>query len=109
MRKRSAETPQSPWQPQTGEERIDGMERAYKDSFLIRDSRDRGVDAAISALNGNRPNRLFPGDLDQPMLRSTGDSDYRFSTDLGVGRVGLSRSEERRVGKECRSRWSAYH
>ena len=22
---------------------------------------------------------------------------------------GLSRSEERRVGKECRSRWSAYH
>ena len=27
-----------------------------------------------------------------------------------VGRVlGLSRSEERRVGKECRSRWSPYH
>ena len=23
--------------------------------------------------------------------------------------VGLSRSEERRVGKECRSRWSPYH
>ena len=22
---------------------------------------------------------------------------------------GLSRSEERRVGKECRSRWSPYH
>src|SRR2546430_16667685 len=26
-----------------------------------------------------------------------------------VGRVALDRSEERRVGKECRSRWSPYH
>ena len=23
--------------------------------------------------------------------------------------LGLTRSEERRVGKECRSRWSPYH
>ena len=27
----------------------------------------------------------------------------------GVGRKPLCRSEERRVGKECRSRWSPYH
>ena len=26
-----------------------------------------------------------------------------------TGRAGESRSEERRVGKECRSRWSPYH
>ena len=26
-----------------------------------------------------------------------------------VGRVDVDRSEERRVGKECRSRWSPYH
>ena len=25
------------------------------------------------------------------------------------GRLQLDRSEERRVGKECRSRWSPYH
>ena len=25
------------------------------------------------------------------------------------GALALSRSEERRVGKECRSRWSPYH
>src|SRR5256885_7671083 len=25
------------------------------------------------------------------------------------GRPGIRRSEERRVGKECRSRWSPYH
>src|ERR1041384_5747070 len=34
-------------------------------------------------------------------------------SDLGVGRpavsLSLRRSEERRVGKECRSRWSPYH
>ena len=27
----------------------------------------------------------------------------------GVGKAGTGRSEERRVGKECRSRWSPYH
>ena len=26
-----------------------------------------------------------------------------------VGMLSISRSEERRVGKECRSRWSPYH
>ena len=29
--------------------------------------------------------------------------------DSNPGKVELSRSEERRVGKECRSRWSPYH
>ena len=28
---------------------------------------------------------------------------------LGVGGAAYARSEERRVGKECRSRWSPYH
>ena len=28
---------------------------------------------------------------------------------MGAGNGGRSRSEERRVGKECRSRWSPYH
>ena len=26
-----------------------------------------------------------------------------------LGKVNFARSEERRVGKECRSRWSPYH
>ena len=26
-----------------------------------------------------------------------------------LGLIGENRSEERRVGKECRSRWSPYH
>ena len=29
---------------------------------------------------------------------------------IGIPNIGLAiRSEERRVGKECRSRWSPYH
>ena len=28
---------------------------------------------------------------------------------LGHARPAITRSEERRVGKECRSRWSPYH
>ena len=28
---------------------------------------------------------------------------------LGPNGAGVLRSEERRVGKECRSRWSPYH
>ena len=28
---------------------------------------------------------------------------------IGSGLVSVMRSEERRVGKECRSRWSPYH
>ena len=28
---------------------------------------------------------------------------------MGIEVVQISRSEERRVGKECRSRWSPYH
>src|SRR5215467_9933831 len=36
-------------------------------------------------------------------------SSMRSTTTWGVGTYGVSRSEERRVGKECRSRWSPYH
>ena len=31
------------------------------------------------------------------------------NTSLELPETGLVRSEERRVGKECRSRWSPYH
>ena len=33
----------------------------------------------------------------------------RATASLGVLSEGSDRSEERRVGKECRSRWSPYH
>ena len=47
----------------------------------------------------------------------TGQAHYEnIGTDIGKGSLGMliwlvttTRSEERRVGKECRSRWSPYH
>ena len=45
---------------------------------------------------------LITGDY-QEMKRS------QFSGILTLGGTILGRSEERRVGKECRSRWSPYH
>src|SRR2546430_7058927 len=47
--------------------------------------------------------------------QSTGDGrltitvTFRIGTDLNVAQMLTQRSEERRVGKECRSRWSPYH
>jgi len=48
-------------------------------------------------------------ELREPFGISRGTAVEKFNTfveiDAGVG----ERSEERRVGKECRSRWSPYH
>src|SRR2546425_13253723 len=35
--------------------------------------------------------------------------DCRLTSDRYAAAVAAGRSEERRVGKECRSRWSPYH
>src|SRR5256885_6174513 len=48
------------------------------------------------------------------ILEDRGGHDVRFLADntnafMEVARKRPERSEERRVGKECRSRWSPYH
>src|SRR3712207_9457263 len=54
--------------------------------------------------------RIRPADVaytsKQMYLPDTAVLVTRFFTEEGLGQV---RSEERRVGKECRSRWSPYH
>src|SRR5712691_11646860 len=42
------------------------------------------------------------GDADRPVT-------FVFNGGPGASSAYLHRSEERRVGKECRSRWSPYH
>src|SRR5260370_16926619 len=37
------------------------------------------------------------------------DIHTQYALRVALGRVDNARSEERRVGKECRSRWSPYH
>src|SRR5471030_3507343 len=49
-------------------------------------------------------NYIFTFDGGQPHLTAA----RRYFTVLGIGWLINARSEERRVGKECRSRWSPY-
>src|SRR3712207_9468541 len=50
--------------------------------------------------------------IDEFELSRTRDHGFAFyggDANLGVSVYNRQRSEERRVGKECRSRWSPYH
>src|SRR2546430_6987159 len=49
------------------------------------------------------------GRIREAMLPLLAQEDYRKGLSLGVDLIAQARSEERRVGKECRSRWSPYH
>ena len=42
--------------------------------------------------------------MQQQMLQQ-----QQFQQQMGNNQMMMGRSEERRVGKECRSRWSPYH
>ena len=54
------------------------------------------------ALNNRRGNNNGP--------EAVSAKDWNFpQIDEGTPQCVLCRSEERRVGKECRSRWSPYH
>src|SRR2546430_15951654 len=70
----------------------------------------RGVrEAAMSA------HRAFQADgqqglrLDREFHRQLPEHRFAEAAHDHVDRVLCARSEERRVGKECRSRWSPYH
>ena len=49
--------------------------------------------------------RWCPGCGDYAILKAV----QKALAELGARRERTVRSEERRVGKECRSRWSPYH
>src|SRR5256885_12009110 len=75
----------------------------------IRDYKVTGVQTCalpISQVSGARAHGGFQG-LFYPVL---GADDRQAGGEVRVpGQEGPVRSEERRVGKECRSRWSPYH
>src|SRR2546428_12829803 len=69
-----------------------------------RDVRDRGADPLPSNVDSDDPTRHrieLVQERARPAL-AAGPADLSDE-------VGFERSEERRVGKECRSRWSPYH
>src|SRR3989475_12541588 len=71
-------------------------------------------DAQIIPFGGTTAQHFFGGTPDNPVLTT---SRFVEGSATGIGDVAArvkvsitqSRSEERRVGKECRSRWSPYH
>ena len=48
-------------------------------------------------------------ELDEQYRRALKGGDAPSKTELKAQSAQTTRSEERRVGKECRSRWSPYH
>ena len=71
----------------------------------ISESRER-VRAAFSGLGLSLPSRRIIVNLAPADLPKEG-SHYDLPIALAI--MAGMRSEERRVGKECRSRWSPYH
>src|SRR5258708_38727965 len=63
--------------------------------------------------NGDEPSNsteaATEGDADAGRLRTGGDPSANPWPRRSAGPQPVLRSEERRVGKECRSRWSPYH
>ena len=64
-------------------------------------------------LNSNQVTRVYRFDKDI-LPEGARLNDVRVDAERGIAYVsefgvGAIRSEERRVGKECRSRWSPYH
>ena len=72
---------------------------------------DSGIHYAAALLsNPDNVNNLLNGNI---WNNSQYFLDVALATSDGSGNLGkftlIARSEERRVGKECRSRWSPYH
>src|SRR3712207_1654934 len=98
----------------TDESRLRGLEEAMRYSMLAGGKRVRPTLCMEAAwIFGAEPAHVLPSaaaielihtySLIHDDLPAMDDDDYRR------GRPTAHRSEERRVGKECRSRWSPYH
>src|SRR5206468_10760362 len=96
--------------------------RSYPaDGAVLMGGCDKTTPALImGALSMNLPAIFVPAG---PMLRGdfrgqflgSGSDTWKYWAELRAGNITeddwceIERSEERRVGKECRSRWSPYH
>src|SRR2546429_1487100 len=82
--------------------------RDWSSDVCSSDLWDEAMQAYDSALKSD-PSLVF---AQQGKLRATGRAELGRSLQALLDRperLAAQRSEERRVGKECRSRWSPYH
>src|SRR2546422_7635398 len=68
----------------------------------------RGASVAAAAVSGNLTAGTIALVMAQPLAAGR-PADWAVVVFLGVCQLGIPRSEERRVGEECRSRWAPYH
>ena len=73
-------------------------------AWLGRGDKNSADDAAMKAMRY----MLNLIHMDAEIVIGEGEIDQAPMLYIGE-KLGLCRSEERRVGKECRSRWSPYH
>src|SRR5688572_33196251 len=102
-----------------GEPRIIDIE--LDERSILRRNADIEQERRIAIFDLLEKNHFDPAGHDGPFRVRLRVEDNRLAIDLndeageplGTIRMGLARfrrrSEERRVGKECRSRWSPYH
>ena len=92
----------------------DGRADAFTASWVMQAS----FDPLLLALSINREHASYPllqagrGFVVNVLKQGQLELARSFGTQSGRDRdklAGVRRSEERRVGKECRSRWSPYH
>src|SRR5437016_12219640 len=95
--------------------------RLVKVFFIMTADSSRAWSAVEQAreARGSRERRMFCGQVGRigsgrPRRRHAASSVLRRRQAIVIGPTPpgtgvIARSEERRVGKECRSRWSAYH
>ena len=78
--------------------------------IIIFDEIDSGISGKTASIVGKKLHEISRGKqviciTHSPQIAAFGDHNYLISKSSN----NLLRSEERRVGKECRSRWSPYH
>ena len=81
------------------------IEGAARETFLAWVGTHRNFIAAVGVDTDDRNWIVLSADAVVEVARSSGSEEARLLLEY----VDQGRSEERRVGKECRSRWSPYH
>ena len=84
--------------------------RAQVDGKLIAVNFTEGQDVKKGDVLGEIDPVIYQAQYDQAVAKKAQDEAQLANQRLDLARYQhLARSEERRVGKECRSRWSPYH
>src|SRR3989475_9395742 len=86
-----------------------GCAFCHTPSFTTGKAIASGSSTSPSSALSNRPVNLFSDLLVHNMGRGLADGITQGGAGPDEFRTAPLRSEERRVGKECRSRWSPYH